>query len=86
MGLVISEALIISLLGGVLGLAVGHWLIGMGSHFIKVETGVGFGAGYVSMIDWLVVPGAILLGILAGLVPGIQAYRLGVLKNLSPVS
>jgi len=86
MGLVISEALIISLLGGLLGLAVGHWLIGVGSHFIKVETGVGFTADYVSMIDWLVVPGAILLGILAGLVPGIQAYRLGVLKNLSPVS
>jgi len=86
MGLVISEALIISLLGGILGLAVGHWLIGVGSHFIKVETGVGFAAGYLSMIDWLVVPGAILLGILAGLVPGIQAYRLGVLKNLSPVS
>ena len=86
MGLVISEALIISLLGGILGLAVGHWLIGVGSHFIKVETGVGFTAGYLSMIDWLVLPGAIILGILAGLVPGIQAYRLGVLKNLSPVS
>jgi putative ABC transport system permease protein len=86
MGLVISEALIISLLGGVLGLAMGHWLIGVGSHFIKVETGVGFTAGYLSMIDWLVLPGAIILGILAGLVPGIQAYRLGVLRNLSPVS
>jgi len=26
------------------------------------------------------------LGILAGLVPAVQAYRLGVLRNLSPVS
>ena len=86
MGLVVSEAMIISLLGGVLGLAFGHVLIEMGAHFIKVETGVGFTAGYVSMIDWLVIPGAVLLGLLAGLVPGIQAYRLGVLKNLSPVS
>jgi len=85
MGLVVSEALIISLLGGILGLAFGHLLIEMGAHFIKVETGVGFTAGYVSMIDWLVIPGAALLGLLAGLVPGIQAYRLGVLKNLSPV-
>jgi len=86
MGLVISEALIISFLGGLLGLAVGHWLIGVGAHFIKVETGVGFTAGYLSLIDWLVVPAVIVLGILAGLLPGIQAYRLGVLKNLSPVS
>jgi len=86
MGLVISEALIISLLGGLVGLALGHCLIGVGAHFIKVETGVGFSAGYLSMIDWLVIPAAILLGILAGLVPGIQAYRLGVLKNLSTVA
>lgn len=86
MGLVISESLIISLLGGILGLIFGHWLIGIGAHFIKVETGVGFTAGYLSIIDWLVIPGAALLGLLGGLVPGIQAYRLGVLDNLAPVS
>ena len=86
MGLVISEALIISLLGGLLGLTLGHWLISVSAHFIKIETGVGFTAGYISSADWLVIPGTALLGLLAGLVPGIQAYRLGVLKNLSPVS
>ena len=86
MGLVISEALIISLLGGLLGLALGHWLISLGAHFIRIETGVGFTAGYLSLADWLVIPGTVLLGLLAGLVPGIQAYRLGVLKNLSPIS
>ena len=86
MGLVISEALVISFLGGLLGLALGHWLISLGAHFIKIETGVGFTAGYLSSADWLVIPGAVLLGLLAGLVPGIQAYRLGVLKNLSQVS
>jgi putative ABC transport system permease protein len=86
MGLVISEALIISLLGGLLGLALGHWLISLGAHFIKIETGVGFSAGYLSAADFLIIPGTALMGLLAGLVPGIQAYRLGVLKNLSPVS
>ena len=86
MGLVITEALIVSLLGGFLGLALGHGLISLGAHFIRIETGVGFTAGYLSLADWLVIPGTALLGLLAGLVPGIQAYRLGVLKNLSPVS
>ena len=86
MGLVISEALIISLFGGMLGLALGHWLISLGAHFIKIETGVGFSAGYLSAADWLAIPGAVLLGLFAGLVPGLQAYRLGVLKNLSPVA
>ena len=86
MGLVLSEALIISLLGGILGLALGHWLISLGSHFIKIETGVAFTAAYLSTADWLIIPGTALLGLLAGLVPGIQAYRLGVLQNLSPVT
>ena len=86
MGLVISEALIISLFGGILGLALGHWLISLGSHFIKIETGVAFTAAYLSTVDWLIIPGTALLGLLAGLVPGIQAYRLGVLRNLSPVT
>lgn len=85
MGLVISEALIISHLGGVLGLALGHWLISLGAGFIKIETGVGFSAGYLSLADWMVIPGTAFLGLLAGLIPGIQAYRLGVLKNLSPI-
>jgi len=86
MGLVISEALIISLLGGMLGLALGHWLISLGAHFIKIETGVGFTASYLSSADWLVIPGTAVLGLFAGLVPGVQAYRLGVLKNLSLVA
>jgi putative ABC transport system permease protein len=86
MGLVISEALMISLLGGILGLILGHGLIGVGAYFIKVETGVNFTGSYLSLADWAVLPGAAFLGFLAGLVPGVQAYRLGVLKNLSPIS
>ena len=86
MGLVVAQALIISFVGGMLGLALGHALISFGAHFIRVETGVGFTAGYLSSADWLVIPGTVLLGLLAGLPPGIQAYRLGVLESLSPLS
>jgi len=86
MGLVISEGLIISLLGGVLGLGLGHGIIQLGSHYIQVETGVNFTAAYLSAVDWIVLPGATALGLIAGLVPAIQAYRLGVLRNLSPVA
>jgi len=86
MGLVVSEALIISLFGGLLGLALGHGLIALGAEFIKVETGVGFTTRYLSTIDWMIVPGAALLGLLGGLVPGMRAYRLSVLENLAPTS
>jgi len=86
MGLMLAEALLISFLGGLSGLLLGHGLIGLGAKWIKIETGVDFSALYLSGADWLVLPGALLLGFLAGLVPGIQAYRLGILKNLSPIS
>ena len=86
MGLVISEALIISFLGGLIGLGLGHGLTAVGALLIKAETGVGFTASYVSLADWLVLPAVLLLGFLLGLVPGLQAYRLGILRSLSPLS
>ncbi|MEW6262202.1 MAG: ABC transporter permease [Thermodesulfobacteriota bacterium] len=82
MGLIIAVSLSISLISGIVGLVLGHLTIGVGAHYIKVMTGVGFTTGYISRMDWLIMPGALILGLLAGLVPGLQAYRLGVLKNL----
>ena len=86
MGLVISESVLIGIAGGLIGLLAGHALVGVGAYFIGAETGVVFTALYIPFADWLVLPGVILLGFLAGLAPGIQAYRLGVLSNLSPIS
>ncbi|MGQ9693716.1 MAG: ABC transporter permease [Thermodesulfobacteriota bacterium] len=83
MGMVISEALVISLGGGLLGLALGHGLTAVATYFIKVETGVMFSAAYISLADLLIFPGVLLLGFVVGIIPGIQAYRLGVLQNLS---
>jgi putative ABC transport system permease protein len=85
-GLIISESLIITILGGIPGLLLGHFIVAAGSHFIKVETGLMFSSLYVSQADLFLLPGLIVLGVLAGTIPAIQAYRLGVLKNLAPVS
>ena len=85
-GLVMSESLIISTLGAILGIAIGHAIVSVGSEMIRVETGLRFSAGYLSDADLLVLPGVMLLGLIAGVLPSIQAYRLGVLQNLTPVS
>lgn len=85
-GLILSESLVIAVLGGALGLVAGHWIVALGSHFVKVETGLRFSELYVSQVDVLLFPAMIVLGLLAGLVPAIQAYRIGVLKNLVPIS
>jgi putative ABC transport system permease protein len=85
-GLILSEAAFIATVGAIAGVVLAHGIVAVGSHLIKVETGLRFSAGYVSQADCFVLPAALVLGLVAGLLPAIQAYRLGVLSNLTPVS
>lgn len=85
-GLILSEAAFIATAGAIGGVALAHGIVAVGSHLIKIETGLRFSAGYVSQADCFVLPAALALGLMAGLLPAVQAYRLGVLSNLTPVS
>lgn len=85
-GLVLCEAVFIAVLGAVGGLVLGHGIVAVGSELIRVETGLRFAALYVSQADLYLLPMLFVLGVVAGLVPAVQAYRLGVLGNLAPVS
>lgn len=85
-GLVLSESLVISLLGGLLGLVMGHGIVWIGGQFIKAETGLRFSWLHMSTADASLLPALVVVGVLAGLFPAMQAYRLGVLRNLRPVS
>jgi putative ABC transport system permease protein len=85
-GLIICESIIISIAGGIIGLAAGHGITAIGSHFIKVETGLRFSWMYISSADYILIPAMIIAGVAAGLIPAIMAYRTGVVENLTPVS
>lgn len=85
-GLVLSESLVISIFGGLLGLVLGHGIVWVGSQYIKVETGLRFSWLHLSGGDVALLPALLVVGVLAGLFPAMQAYRLGVLRNLRPVS
>jgi len=85
-GLVLCESLVISLFGGLLGLVMGHAIVWVGSQYIKAGTGLLFSWLHVSLADAALLPALVVVGILAGLFPAVQAYRIGVLKNLRPVS
>ncbi|MCD6288811.1 MAG: ABC transporter permease [Candidatus Hydrogenedentes bacterium] len=85
-GMVIIESLVICVAGGLAGIALGHLLVAIGAHFIKIETGVELTAAYVSGMDLALLPSVAVLGVLTGMLPAAQAYRLGILKNLTPIS
>ena len=86
LGLVLSESLVISLSGGLLGIVLGHGIVWIGSQYIKAETGLRFSWLHLSLADIWLLPALIVVGVLAGLFPAVQAYRLGVLRNLRPLS
>jgi putative ABC transport system permease protein len=85
-GLVLAESTVLALLGAVAGLAGGHGIVAIGAHLIRVETGLRFSAAFLSSADLCVLPAVLMLGLVAGTIPAVQAYRLGVLKNLTPIS
>jgi putative ABC transport system permease protein len=84
--LTLAEASAIALVGSVCGVLAAHAMLSVGVELIRAETGVMLSALHISLADMLAVPAAVLLGILTGLIPAVQAYRLGVLRNLQPVS
>ena len=84
-GLILSEAVALSLAGTVLGVLAGHALVSVGSFYVAQETGLKFSAEYLSAADLWVLPGMLLLGAVAGLFPAAQAYRLSILQNLRAV-
>jgi putative ABC transport system permease protein len=82
-GLIMSEAVMLSVLGTILGVAFGHLLVSVGSHYVAVETGMQFSPRFISTADVWVLPLIALMGGVAGLIPAIQAYRMSILRNLS---
>ena len=85
-GMVITESTLLAIMGGIFGLLGGHVLVNIVASIIKVETGLQFSAWYVSTGDLWILPGVGMLGILSALIPATQTYRLGVLRNLTPLS
>ena len=85
-GLILCESLFIAVAGGAAGMLIGHGIVAAGCEMIRVETGLRFSPFYISQADVFVLPAVAILGLLAGLLPSVQAYRLGVLRNLAPIS
>jgi putative ABC transport system permease protein len=92
LAIVLLEALLLSLGGGVLGVALGHGVVGILDPMIEAQTGVSIGPWEFPMYDWngysvpielVLVPALIAAAVLSGLVPAIAAYRTDVAKTLA---
>lgn len=83
--LICLEAGLIGLLGGVLGLFVGHLIGAVGSTYMNQLLGQGFNWVTISPLELLYLGVVVLIALLAGLVPALKAYQVPVATNLVPV-
>ncbi|MBX7167165.1 MAG: ABC transporter permease [Pirellulales bacterium] len=94
--IVLFESILLSLLGGLLGVVLGHGLIALLSPIITAQTGVSigafqFGLSSYQLGNWQIdiiwelalVPILIVLAALAGFLPAVAAYRTDVAKALT---
>jgi putative ABC transport system permease protein len=80
---ILCESLLISLGGGVMGWVIGHTIGVLASPMVEHRAGIRIGFFSInSFYEPWIIPGLILIGVLAGLLPAIMAYRTDVSKSL----
>jgi len=80
---ILVESILLSLGGGVLGLVLGHGLIGALSPIIFEQTQVAVGLLHFRPIELVLIPGLIVLASLVGYLPAVAAYRTDVARSLT---
>jgi putative ABC transport system permease protein len=85
LGLICFEAAMVGLLGGLLGFFVGHLLGAAGSIYMSQLVGEGINWTGVGSEEWFYLAVVVVLAAIAGLVPGMKAYRTPVATNLVAV-
>jgi putative ABC transport system permease protein len=81
--IVLLEAVLLAVLGGLAGMVLGHLMVGIASPFVERRTGVALDMLAFTPLEFMVIPSLVILAILAGILPAITAYRTDVAKALS---
>ncbi|HVS73309.1 MAG TPA: ABC transporter permease [Phycisphaerae bacterium] len=76
------EAGFVALMGGVIGVILGHLLAAGGSAYLRTILGSGIAWWRVQPEELVYLAAAAVLGLLAGLAPALKAYRTPVAENL----
>jgi putative ABC transport system permease protein len=75
MGIVLVESILLSLLGGVLGVVLGHGLMAIGSPYIEAATGITLRFWDFKWQEAWLIPGLVAFASLVGFLPALTAYR-----------
>jgi putative ABC transport system permease protein len=80
--IILMESILLSLMGGAMGLLLGHGAIWLCSPLIADWTGVVVGLMQFQSVELILIPGLIVLASAVGYLPALAAYRTDVAKSL----
>jgi putative ABC transport system permease protein len=83
MAIVLVESILLSLGGGLIGILLGHGILGLASPYVVERTGISLSMFHFHWQELVLIPGLVLLASLVGFLPAIAAYRTDVAKSLA---
>jgi putative ABC transport system permease protein len=82
MAIILVESILLSLLGGLAGLAIGHAVLAAAGPVVEYYTGVTVPAWQFTWQEMMLIPALVAFATLVGFLPAITAYRTDVAKTL----
>ncbi|NOY42743.1 MAG: ABC transporter permease [Planctomycetes bacterium] len=83
MGIILVESILLSLLGGMAGVLLGHVVLGLASPYIEAHAGITLKFWQFNWQETLLIPGLVGFASLVGFLPALTAYRTDVGHALS---
>ncbi len=83
MAIILVESILLSLGGGLIGILLGHGMIGAASPYVVERTGIALSLFKFDWQELVLIPGLVVLASLVGFLPALAAYRTDVAKALA---
>ena len=80
--IILAESVLLCLIGGLLGLLLGHALVFIAAPIITAKTGLLLNPWAFELTELIVFPFLFILAVIVGFLPALTAYRTDVAKNL----
>lgn len=80
---ILTEGVVLTLLGSVIGLLLGHGVVTLMTAFVAETQKAGISGIVFYTEEWIILAGSLLLGVLCALIPAWQAYRTDISKVLA---
>ena len=83
MAIILVESILLSILGGLAGLVLGHGILAAAAPVVEYHTGISVPAWQFTWQETLLVPGLVAFAALVGFLPAVSAYRTDVARTLA---